>query len=205
MKIKLQEHWDKVYKLKADNEVSWFEPYPTISMELVDALHLPLKASIIDIGGGGSHFTDALLDKGYQNIWVLDISVNAIERAKARLGEKAAKVHWMMADITDFKAPVQFDLWHDRAAFHFLTTEDEVTKYVSIAERAIKKNGHLIMGTFSESGPEKCSGLEIKQYSEASLSAKFEAAFNKMKCFQKDHTTPFHTKQNFLFCSFSKK
>jgi SAM-dependent methyltransferase len=200
-----KDHWDSIYSTKAEDEVSWFQPYPKTSMEFVQLFSLPLNANIIDIGGGDSHFVDALLDKGYTNIYLLDISANAIERAKQRLGARASKVHWIVSDITEFEPPVQFDFWHDRAAFHFLTTEDAIYKYVSIAEDAIRKDGYLVLGTFSENGPTKCSGLEIKQYSEASMSARFEVAFDRIKCIQEDHKTPFNTIQNFLFCSFKKK
>ena len=174
-------------------------------MQFIELFNLPLDANIIDIGGGDSHFVDALLDKGYKNIWVLDISSKAIDKAKQRLGARANNVHWIVSDVTEFEPPVQVDFWHDRAAFHFLTTEDEIYKYVTIAEDAIKKDGYLILGTFSENGPEKCSGLKIKQYSEASMSARFEVAFDKIKCITEDHITPFSTVQNFLFCSFKKK
>lgn len=200
-----QQHWDRIYSINEEDEVSWFQPYPTTSMEFVELFHLPPDANIIDIGGGESHFVDALLDKGYKNIWVLDISLNAIEKAKQRLGSRASKVNWIVTDIAKFEPTVQFDFWHDRAAFHFLTTEDKIYKYVAIAEDAIKKDGYLVLGTFSENGPKKCSGLEIKQYSEASMSARFEIAFNRIKCITEDHTTPFNTVQNFLFCSFRKK
>ncbi len=108
-------------------------------------------------------------------------------------------------DVTEFEPPIQFDFWHDRAAFHFLTTEEKIYKYVSVAEDAVKKDGYLILGTFSENGPTKCSGLEIKQYSEASMSARFEIAFDRIKCIEEEHITPFNTTQNFLFCSFKKK
>ena len=205
MNVSEQQHWDKVYSTKTEDEVSWFQPYPKTSMEFVELFNLPLNANIIDIGGGDSHFVDALLDKGYQNIWVLDISTKAIERGKQRLGERASQVNWIVSDVTEFEPPVQFDFWHDRAAFHFLTTEDKIYKYVSIAENAINKDGYLILGTFSENGPKKCSGLDIKQYSEASMSGRFEIAFNRIKCIQEDHTTPFNTVQNFLFCSFKKR
>ncbi|HYF33236.1 MAG TPA: class I SAM-dependent methyltransferase [Chitinophagaceae bacterium] len=198
-------HWDNIYNTKAEDAVSWFQPYPTTSMQFVELFNLPLDANIIDIGGGDSHFVDALIEKGYRNIWVLDISEAAINRTKQRLGKDAAKVKWVIADITAFEPPVQFDFWHDRAAFHFLTTEDNIYQYVSIAEDAIKKDGYLILGTFSENGPTKCSGLEIKRYSEASMSARFEVSFEKIKCFQEDHITPFNTVQNFLFCSFLRK
>jgi len=201
----IQRHWDKLYSTKAENEVSWFQPYPKTSMEFLKLFHLPLNANIIDVGGGDSHFVDALLDKGYQNIWVLDISINAIKKTKKRLGERALKIHWIVSDVVNFEAPVQFDLWHDRAAFHFLTSEEKIHKYVSIAENAVKQSGYLILGTFSENGPKKCSGLEIKQYSEASMSSRFEIAFERIKCIREDHITPFNTIQNFLFCSFQKK
>ncbi|MDE3185060.1 MAG: methyltransferase domain-containing protein [Bacteroidota bacterium] len=205
MITKEQQHWDNIYDTKAEDEVSWFQPYPKTSMEFLELFNLPLHANIIDIGGGDSHFVDALIDKGYQNIWVLDISVHAIERAKERLREKASKVHWIISDITEFKPPVQYDLWHDRAAFHFLTTEEKINKYVSLAEQAIKQNGYLILGTFSETGPDKCSGLDVKKYSETSMSARFEIAFDRIKCIHENHSTPFNTVQNFLFCSFKRK
>ena len=197
-------HWEKVYLTKAETEVSWFQPYPETSMSFVELVKLPLNANIIDVGGGDSRFVDALLEKGYQNIWVLDISENAIEKAKQRLGKKAMQINWIVSDITEFTPPVKFDFWHDRAAFHFLITEEKINQYISIAEAAIKKNGYLVVGTFSEKGPDKCSGLEIKKYSEATISARFETAFNKIKCITEDHTTPFNTVQNFLFCGFRK-
>ena len=205
MNISEQQHWDKVYSTKAEDEVSWFQHYPKTSMEFVELFNLPLDANIIDIGGGDSYFVDALLDKGYKNIYVLDISATAIEKAKQRLGERASKVQWIISDVTKFEPPIQFDFWHDRAAFHFLTTEEKIYRYVSIAEDAIKKDGYLILGTFSENGPKKCSGLEIKQYSEASMSARFEVAFDRVKCITENHITPFNTIQNFLFCSFKKR
>jgi SAM-dependent methyltransferase len=200
-----KQYWETVFSSKAEDEVSWFQPYPKTSMEFVELFNLPLDANIIDTGGGDSHFADALLDKGYKNIYVLDISANSIDKAKQRLGKRASLVHWIVSDVTDFEPPVQFDFWHDRATFHFLTTEDKIYKYVSIAEDAIKKNGYLILGTFSENGPKKCSGLEIRQYSEATMSARFEVAFDRIKCITEDHPTPFNTVQNFLFCSFKKK
>ena len=199
-----KDHWENVFATKAENEVSWFQTYPKTSVEFLELFKLPLDANIIDVGGGDSHFVDALLDKGYKNIYVLDISANAIEKAKKRLGDKASKVNWIVSDITDFEPKVKFDFWHDRAAFHFLTTEEKIYKYVSIAENAINPNGYLVLGTFSEQGPTKCSGLEIKQYNEVSMSARFEVVFKRIKCITENHTTPFNTVQNFLFCSFCK-
>ena len=205
MEHSIKQHWETVYNTKAQDEVSWFQVYPKTSMEFVKLFQLPLDANIIDIGGGDSHFVDALIEAGYRNVWVLDISAKAIERAKHRLGEKGSHVHWVVSDVTEFVRSVQFDFWHDRAAFHFLTSEEAIYKYVSIAEDAIKKEGHLILGTFSENGPKKCSGLEIRQYSEASMSLRFEISFERIKCVEEDHITPFNTVQNFLFCSFRRR
>ena len=198
-------HWENVFATKAETEVSWFQSYPKTSVEFLELFNLPLDANIIDVGGGDSHFVDALLEKGYTNIYVLDISANAIERAKARLGVNANKVNWIVSDVTEFEPAVKFDFWHDRAAFHFLTDDEKVYKYVSIAENVINNNGYLILGTFSENGPTKCSGLEIKQYNETSMSSGFEVGFNRIKCITEDHITPFNTIQNFVFCSFQKK
>ena len=200
-----KQHWENVFSTKTEKEVSWFQPYPETSMEFVELFKLPPEANIIDIGGGDSHFVDALLDKGYRNIYVLDISENAISRAKQRLGDRASNVTWIVEDVTNFKPPVKFDLWHDRAAFHFLTTEEKVDRYVSIAKDAINVNGYLVLGTFSDKGPQKCSGLEIRQYTEGSMSSKFETDFKRVKCIRGDHITPFNTVQNFVFCSFRKK
>lgn len=203
--ISLKEHWENVYNTKAEDEVSWYQPYPSTSMEIIHSLNLPSYAAIIDIGGGDSHLAEALLDNGFTNIYVLDISVIAIERAKIRLGEKASKINWIICDVTEFKAPISFDLWHDRAAFHFLTTEDKIATYISLAEQSVKKDGYLVMGTFSEIGPLKCSGLAITQYSESTMILRFGHAFDLIKCQRDNHTTPSKTVQNFLFCSLKKK
>lgn len=205
MSHSIKDHWEHVFATKTEEEVSWFQPYPKTSIEFLELFKLPLDANIIDIGGGDSHLVDALLEKGYRNIYVLDISENALNRAKQRLGDKAASVHWIQSDVTEYKPEVQFDFWHDRAAFHFLTTEDKIDTYVRLAENSIKKGGYLILGTFSENGPTKCSGLEIKQYSETSMSVRFEIKFERIKCVEENHTTPFNTVQSFLFCSFQRK
>lgn len=202
--MKNKNHWEKVFATKAENEVSWFQPYPKTSISFLEMFDLPLDANIIDIGGGDSNFVDTLVEKGFKNIFVLDISENAINRVKKRLGEKAQHVNWIVSDIIEFAPNVQFDFWHDRAAFHFLTSENKINNYVSIAEKAIRPNGYLILGTFSETGPEKCSGLEIKQYSELSMSSRFEPKFERIKCITENHKTPFNTIQSFLFCSFRR-
>ena len=146
-----------------------------------------------------------MLNEGFENITVLDISAKALEKAKQRLGNKAKKVNWIVSNITALQPNTLFDVWHDRATFHFLTSESDIDKYLFIAKHAIKKNGNLIIGTFSENGPEKCSGLQIKQYSESSMSSTFKNDFDKIKCVTENHVTPFNTIQNFLFCSFKRK
>lgn len=197
-------HWENIYCTKAENEVSWFQQYPKTSMSFVELFSLNKNSKIIDIGGGDSHFVDALLEAGFNNVTVLDISANAIERAKVRLGAKADKVKWIVSDVTEFVPTEQYDFWHDRAAFHFLTDEKQAEKYVEIANKGIATDGFLVLGTFSVNGPKKCSGLEIKQYSEESMSYKFEKYLKRVKCVTEDHQTPFNTTQNFLFCSFQK-
>ena len=199
-----KEHWEKIFISNKENEVSWFQEYPKTSVEFFDLFKLPLDANLIDIGGGDSHLVDVFIENRYKNIYVLDISVNAINKTQKRLGANADKVHWIVNDILDFKPSVKFDFWHDRAAFHFLTSEENINKYVAIAEESINKDGYLILGTFSESGPDKCSGLEIRQYNAAGLSARFEKSFERIKCIEVQHATPFNTIQNFLFCSFKR-
>jgi 2-polyprenyl-3-methyl-5-hydroxy-6-metoxy-1,4-benzoquinol methylase len=200
----LKQHWEKVYNTKQLNEVSWYQPSPKESLQFFKELAIPKNASVIDIGGGDSFLVDHLLALGYTNITVLDISAKAIDKAKERLGNKAALVKWVVSDILDFNNEVKYDCWHDRAAFHFLTTAAEIENYIAIAQKKITAKGKLIMGTFSTDGPEKCSGLPVKQYSENLLSSTLEKWFSKIKCITTNHVTPFKTVQNFLFCSFRK-
>ncbi len=158
-----QNHWDKIYSAKMPNELSWTETIPTTSLDFIHSAHLDKRASIIDIGGGDSMLVDFLLDEGFENISVLDISAQALSRAKHRLGRKAKKVNWIVCDITNFQPTTSFDFWHDRAAFHFLTTEPQITKYLSIARDSVKENGVVTIGSFSTTGPNRCSGLNVKQ------------------------------------------
>lgn len=199
-----KQHWENVFSTKSPNEVSWTQDYPTTSMNYLENLNLSKTANIIDVGGGDSNLIDALLEKGYQNIWVLDISEAALERAKNRLGDKANKVHWIVSDITAFNTVIKFDFWHDRAVFHFLTDAISIEKYVTLVGKSIAENGNFLLGTFSENGPLKCSGLEIKQYSENAMKNTFKEKFNTVKCFTENHLTPFETIQNFQFCGFKK-
>lgn len=197
-------HWENIYETKAESDFSWFQPYPQTSVDFINLFKLPKTASIIDIGGGDSHLADALLELGYTDITVLDISATSIERAKARLGDKATAITWIASDIVDFEPHRKYDFWHDRAAFHFLTTEIQIIKYLAIVKQGINPGGHLVLGTFSDKGPNKCSGLDVKQYTEASMSALFEKDFKRIKCVEETHVTPFSTQQNFVFCSFQR-
>lgn len=195
-------HWDKIYATKQPNEVSWTQEIPTTSLDFIHSFGLPKTAKIIDVGGGESKLVDCLLDEGYENITVLDISKNALDKAKKRLGEKARKVNWVVSDVIEFKPATNYDIWHDRATFHFLTTSEQVSKYLDIARNHV--NGYMTIGTFSTDGPTRCSGLDIKQYDEQTLTSELENGFEKLKCITEDHTTPFNTTQNFLFCSFKR-
>jgi uncharacterized UPF0146 family protein len=195
-------HWETVYSTRQPNEVSWTQAVPRVSLDFIHSFNVNRKAKIIDIGGGDSNLVDFLLREGFEDITVLDISENALERARARLGANAAKIKWIVSDVTVFSPAETYDVWHDRATFHFLTTSTDISKYLDIARNAVK--GFLAMGTFSENGPERCSGLPIKQYSEAELAAQVNNGFEKMRCITEDHVTPFNTKQNFLFCSFRR-
>jgi SAM-dependent methyltransferase len=199
-----KQYWDHIFSSKASDEVSWYEPKPTISLQFLQEYKIPVTAAIIDIGGGDSFFVDHLLALGYENITVLDISETALNKAKARLANNALKVKWIVADAANFAPTLQYDFWHDRAAFHFLTTENEIENYVDTVKQYISASGILVIGTFSEQGPSKCSGIEIKQYNEITMTERLKKYFNKIKCITIDHVTPFNTLQNFIFCSFKK-
>lgn len=199
-----KKHWENIYQTKQPGQVSWTQEIPTTSLEMIEACNLSKNAKIIDIGGGDSLLADHLLDLGYTNISVLDISASAIARAKKRLGERESKVNWIVSDITDFSPEEVYDCWHDRAAFHFLTNENDVKQYRKIATQAIQPKGSLIIGTFSDEGPQKCSGIEIKQYTESSLEIHFQESFTREECIRTEHKTPFDTFQSFVFCRFNK-
>lgn len=197
-----QQHWEAVYTKKQPHEVSWTQERPETSLRFIAETGLPNTASIIDIGGGDSRLVDFLLEMGFTDITVLDISEAAIRRAKARLGARADQVHWIVCDIEEFVPTRRYDLWHDRATFHFLTTPTQIAGYVEKAAHAI--NGYMTIGTFSENGPERCSGLPVRQYSEDELTEVLASGFSKIHCTHEDHVTPFDTVQNFLFCNFAK-
>lgn len=197
-------HWDTIYKTKALTEVSWYQPTPQTALRFIKELNLPKESSVLDIGGGDSLLVDNLLDMGFSDLTVLDISEAAIKRAQKRLGENSKYVKWIVSDIVEFKPTMNYDLWYDRATFHFLTKQQEVSTYVKTASESLGNKGKMIIGTFSEQGPETCSGIQIKQYSEKTLPEVFAPYFKKLECSCLDHKTPFDTLQNFVFCKFEK-
>lgn len=198
-----KQHWEAVYETKNSEQVSWTQSIPKTSLNFIHSFGLKKNAKIIDIGGGDSKLVDFLLDESFENITVLDISAKALDKAKQRLGNRANKVNWIVCDVMDYKPNTTYDVWHDRAAFHFLTTQQQITTYIHIASKAV--TGYLIIGTFSVDGPKKCSGLEVKQYNEEILTAELQNNFDKIHCIKEDHITPFNTTQNFLFCSFKRR
>ncbi|MFN3941789.1 MAG: class I SAM-dependent methyltransferase [Flavobacterium sp.] len=203
--MELKEHWEHVFTTKKIEEVSWYQPKPETSLNFFTENNIPKIGSIIEVGGGDSFLMDFLIEMGYQNLHLLDISANALQRIQHRLGEKSKKVTFIESNIIDFQPNQTFDVWHDRACFHFLKEEKHIHAYVATASKLITSNGHLFIGTFSKQGPLKCSGLEISQYDAADLIALFEKDFTPLKCFQSNHPTPSGNIQNFTFCHFQKK
>lgn len=199
-------HWETVYTTKASNAVSWFQPHAVTSLEFINRLNCEKNAAIIDVGGGASTLVDDLLLNGHTQLTVLDLSGAALATAKKRIGENSASVKWVEADITNVTLPKQqFDVWHDRAVFHFLTTPEERSAYIKNVMHALKPHGHIIIATFAEDGPEKCSGLPIVRYSAESLHAEFGEHFELKAQRHETHKTPFATTQEFVFCHFVKK
>jgi SAM-dependent methyltransferase len=197
----IENHWDTVYRTKAPDAVSWYRPHLERSLELIQAVVPDLSASIIDVGGGESTLVDDLLAKGYRDISVLDISATAIEVAKKRLGDLARHVTWLTADITRVELPKRrFDLWHDRAVFHFLTAAEDRAAYVRQVAQAMKPGGFVIVATFGPEGPQKCSGLDVVRYDADSLHDEFGAKFRLVDSRTEVHQTPFGTTQQFLYC-----
>ena len=197
-------HWESVYQTKQANQVSWTQPVPVTSITFIEQANLPKSARIIDVGGGDSKLVDFLLDAGYEQVSVLDISQAALERAKQRLGDRAERVNWIVKDINAFEPVQPYDFWHDRAAFHFLTNTNQISRYLTVARQGIVPAGFITIGTFSEKGPSTCSGLPVQRYSEQTLTTELTRGFRKLRCLTEDHITPFQTTQNFLFCSFQR-
>jgi SAM-dependent methyltransferase len=196
-----KEHWEKVYTTRATDAVSWFQPHADTSVGLIKATGAALDASIIDVGGGASTLVDDLLALGYTNLTVLDLSAAALAAARQRLGGKASGVRWIEADITRANLPErEFDIWHDRAVFHFLTSPEDRAAYVQAVFRAVKPGGHVIVATFAEDGPNQCSGLPVLRYRPDELHAEFGEAFALLKHKKEAHHTPSGTVQQFVYC-----
>lgn len=206
-------HWQKVFAEKAPDQVSWYQEIPQVSLRLVNECAAELRTTqpnplaIIDIGAGDSHLVDHLLEPpGVFQPTVLDISANALTRAQARLGTRAQAVEWVASNVLDFKPqPHSYHIWHDRAAFHFLTDPEDQAQYAQLAAQAVAPGGYLILGAFAaETGPEKCSGLPVCRHDETSLQRIFGIDFWRLHCVQEAHLTPFGTTQDFVFCVFRR-
>jgi SAM-dependent methyltransferase len=199
--MRSKDHWEKVYTTKATDTVSWFQPHADFSVGLIKATGVSRDASIIDVGGGASTLVDDLLANGYSNLSVLDLSAAALAAARKRLGQRAARVQWIEADITKAKLPVnRFNVWHDRAVFHFLTTPEQRAAYVQTVFHSVKPGGHVIVATFAEDGPDKCSGLPVMRYSADELHAEFGESFSLLRHEKEAHHTPSGTVQQFVYC-----
>lgn len=196
--------WNNIYKSKTESKMSWFQESPEKSLELIKELGIDFSEKIIDIGGGDSKLVDHLLDLGFRDVSILDISQEALDKAKMRLQGKNNPIKFITSDITKFRPTEKYKLWHDRATFHFLTEKSQIDKYLQIASQAIEEDGFLVVSTFSKNGPEKCSGLPITQYSDVDLKQLFGKNFTNIKCFEDIHTTPWNTTQSFVYCGFKK-
>ena len=194
-------HWEKVYTTKEPDQVSWYRPHLETSIVLIERSVSVRSASIIDIGGGESTLVDDLLARGFQNVTVLDVSQVAIDATKQRLQQVAGRVHWVAADVTRVQLhPAAYDVWHDRAVFHFLTAPEQRAAYVRQVARSVKAGGHVIVSTFGPEGPTKCSGLDVVRYDAESLHEEFGTRFRLVESSKELHETPFGTTQQFLYC-----
>lgn len=200
-----QAHWEKVYTTKGENEVSWFQQSPAPSFELIVQAGATHASAIIDIGGGAARLVDHLVEQGFEDITVLDLSGAALEAARRRLGSRASRVRWIVADATAWEPAKAHDIWHDRAAFHFLTDENDRAAYIARLARGVKAGGHAIIGTFALDGPEKCSGLPVARYDSASLAQALGARFRLVHTRRHEHATPWGSRQMFQFSVFRRE
>jgi SAM-dependent methyltransferase len=197
-------HWERVYAARSPAEVSWFQAHPALSLELIEEAAPHRDARILDVGGGASVLVDCLLEAGYRRLAVLDISAAALQHARARLGVRAEAVEWHEADVTAFSPPHTFDLWHDRAVFHFLTERADRARYVAALTRALSPGGHIVIATFAPDGPPQCSGLDVVRYEPAALAAELGPGFALCTSRSEIHLTPAGNTQHFHYCLFRR-
>lgn len=198
-------HWNKIYKSNNSDNLSWFQLVPETSLRIIEDLNLSPDAHIMDVGGGDSYLTDHLIRSGFSNLSVLDVSEEALALLRERHSRLSEKVDYLVSDILDFEPASKVDLWHDRATLHFLTTDDEVSRYIDKVEKSVKPGGYVIIGVFSAAGPNKCSGIEIRQYDEESMRNLLAEDFQIIRSFRIDHLTPSQKTQNFIFTVFRKQ
>jgi len=192
-------HWESVYDTREPTEVSWYQAAAARSLELVRATGEPRTAAILDVGGGASTLVDDLLASGYSDVTVLDLAANALDRARARLGESATRVEWVEADVTHFRPQREYAIWHDRAVFHFLTGEEERVRYLEVLREALRPRGHFILATFGPQGPRRCSGLDVRRYAVEDLTTLLGPGFELRRHLLEDHRTPAGVSQQFLY------
>ncbi len=197
-------HWETVYNTKKPTEVSWYQNDPVISLGMIASTKIDFDQKIIDVGGGASILVDTLHEKGFKDITVLDISLKAIQHAQERLRQNAQRIKWVEADITEFEPTERYDLWHDRAVFHFLTDPQDRRKYIHTLEKSVKSGGHVIIGTFSLEGPPKCSGLDVERYNVQKMKEELGGSFELVKSAEDVHMTPWNKEQRFLYCYFRR-
>jgi SAM-dependent methyltransferase len=200
-----KKHWENAYQKEAPEELSWYQDRPEISLKLIAATEVGLNHNIIDIGGGTSKLASLLVAQGYKKVTVLDIAARSIEQAKSRLGEQADKITWIEADATNYNFKEKYDIWHDRAVFHFLTGSHDRESYVDAVQHSLKNGGHLIMATFGLKGPRKCSGLAVVRYSPETLHEEVGNNFDPVETFVEIHSTPSNVQQEFIYCRFTKR
>ncbi|MBR1130480.1 class I SAM-dependent methyltransferase [Bradyrhizobium iriomotense] len=198
-------HWENVYATKGETEVSWYQDSPAISLAMIRAANSDHDAAIIDVGGGASRLVDALLQDGYRRLTVLDLAANALDVAKQRIGEAASTIDWIVADATTWRPTRTYDVWHDRAAFHFLTDPDDRAAYVERLRSAVRPGGQVIIATFAPDGPEKCSGLPVQRHDSTSLAAELGPAFELVETQREMHHTPWQSTQAFQFSRFRRR
>jgi ubiquinone/menaquinone biosynthesis C-methylase UbiE len=198
-------HWEDIYSRTAPTQVGWYQEHPTASLRFIEQTNIGKAGQIVDIGGGASTLVDHLLADGYAHVTVLDVSAKALQAAKKRLGVHADEITWVEADVTEVRLPLHiYDIWHDRAVFHFLTLSDERWRYIQSLQNALRPGGHAIMATFSLDGPPTCSGLEVVRYSPESLLRELGDCFGLVDSSRETHTTPSGREQKYVFCHFRR-